>query len=157
MTAVPFLENDGVISGLDNNFSPPTLSLGMTCMDRMKQAILLSPLVLALAACASSATTREAMESWNGSSLRELTDAWGNPDKVRTFEGKRYYTWAWRGKQGVANVPDMGTTATPGMRTGYHTEQTAAYCDRIAQVNDAGRVEHLTWDGNACGQFAKSR
>ena len=127
------------------------------CMNRIHRAVLVSPLLLALAACASSAPSREAMDSWNGSSLSELTAAWGKPDRVQTFEGKRYYTWVWRGKQGVTNVPDMNTPAGPGMRAGYHTEQATSYCDRTAQVSDAGALEHLTWDGNACGQFAKQR
>src|SRR5215831_1990735 len=113
-------------------------------------------LVLALGACGSAKMTREDMESWNGRSFDELVQAWGVPGRQQSFEGKRYYFWAWRGTQGSMSVPDVGgAPSTLGKGTGYHTESTRAFCDRTAQVSDAGVVEHITWDGNACGRYRR--
>lgn len=113
-------------------------------------------LVLAVTACGSPKMTRQDMESWDGKLFRELVEAWGIPDRQQTFEGKRYYFWTFRGTQGSVNVPDMeGAGPSLGKGTGYHTESTRAYCDRTAQVSDAGVVEHITWDGNACGRYKR--
>jgi hypothetical protein len=38
---------------------------------------------------------------------------------------------------------------------GYHMTQTPAYCERVAQVDEAGVVQHVTWDGNGCTGFGR--
>jgi hypothetical protein len=112
-------------------------------------------LALALPACGSPKMTREDMESWDGKSFRQLVEAWGVPDRQQTFEGKRYYFWTFQGTQGSSvSVPDVeGSSRALGKGTGYHTESTRAFCDRTAQVNDSGVVEHVTWDGNSCQRY----
>ena len=115
-------------------------------------------LIVALAGCAtSSETVRKEMDSWNGSPVKALMAQWGMPDKQQTFEGKRYYTWIYRTTQGSVVVPDVPTNSNvrPTRGMGQHTTEGEVYCERVAQVNDAGMVEHVTWEGNRCGGFEK--
>ena len=125
-------------------------------MDAIKHTILFLLLVGTLASCASPEATRREMASWDGRPVKELIAAWGIPDRQQVFEGKRFYTWVWRGAQGSVAVPDVSTKAeTPTRGTGYHMTQAQAYCERVAQVDEAQVVQHVTWDGNGCAGFGR--
>jgi hypothetical protein len=117
-------------------------------------------LIALLVGCATSPeTVRKEMASWEGRPVKELIASWGMPDRQQTFEGKRYYTWVYRTTQGVVAVPDMSTNSNMGPTRGMGQHMTGgpAYCDRVAQVNDEGVVEHVTWEGNSCGGFGKKQ
>lgn len=128
-------------------------------MRTIKHAILFPLLVTALAGCASRDTTRADMASWEGRPVKELIAAWGVPDRQQVFEGKRFYTWVWRGTQGSVAVPDVSTKAeAPTRGMGYHMSETQAYCERVAQVDEAGAlVQQITWNGNGCVGFGKKQ
>ena len=124
-------------------------------MRTIKHAILFALLVTLLASCASPETTRKEMASWEGRPVKELLAAWGIPDRQQMFEGKRFYTWVWRGTQSSVAVPDVSSNAqAPTRGMGYHMSETQAYCERVAQV-DEGVVQHITWDGNGCTGFGR--
>ena len=125
-------------------------------MQAIEHTILFLLLVSALTSCASPEATRREMASWEGRPVKDLVAAWGVPDRQQMFEGKRFYTWVWRGAQGSVAVPDVSTKAeTPTRGMGYHMTQTPAYCERVAQVDEAGVVQHVTWDGNGCTGFGR--
>jgi hypothetical protein len=126
-------------------------------MSTIKYAILFPVLVTALAGCTSAETTRREMASWEGRPVKELIAAWGVPDRQQMFEGRRYYTWVWRGAQGSVAVPDVDTKSeTPTRGMGYHMSEIQGYCERVAQVDEAAAVvQHMTWDGNGCAGFGK--
>jgi hypothetical protein len=90
-------------------------------MRTIRHTILLPLLATAMAGCASPETTRREMASWEGRPVKELIAAWGVPDRQQMFEGKRFYTWVWRGAQGSVAVPDVSTQAgAPTRGMGYH-------------------------------------
>jgi hypothetical protein len=126
-------------------------------MRTIKHPILFPLLVTVVAGCASPDTTRREMASWEGRPVKELIAAWGVPDRQQMFEGKRFYTWVWRGAQGSVAVPDASTkTAAPTRGMGYHMSETQVYCERVAQVDEAAAiVQHITWDGNGCVGFGR--
>lgn len=100
----------------------------------IKRTMLFSLLASAVAGCASPETTRSERASWEGRPVKELIAAWGIPDRQQMFEGKRFYTWVWRGAQGSVAVPDVSTKAEgPTRGMGYHMTETQAYCERVAQ------------------------
>jgi len=110
----------------------------------------------ALVSCASPEATRKEMASWEGRPVKELIAAWGVPDRQQVFEGKHFYTWVWRGTQGSVAVPDVSTKSeTPTRGMGYHMTQGQAYCERVAQVDEAEVVQHVAWDGNGCTGFGR--
>ena len=115
-------------------------------------------LIVVLVGCATSPETiRKEMASWEGSPAQELIASWGVPDRQQTFEGKRYYTWVYRTTQGSVVVPDVPTRSNlgPTRGMGQHTTEGQGYCERVAQLSEAGMVEHIRWEGNSCGGFGK--
>jgi hypothetical protein len=125
----------------------------------IKRTMLFSLLVSAVAGCASPETTRREMASWEGRPVKELIAAWGIPDRQQMFEGKRFYTWVWRGAQGSVAVPDVSTKAEgPTRGMGYHMSETQAYCERVAQIDEGEAiVQHMTWEGNGCAGFGRKQ
>ena len=167
----PGLVEQGAMTRAGQSLSPTRLVLGSgdvgQCSFRrverpirmwtIKHTILFSLLVAALAGCASPETTRREMASWEGRPVKELIAAWGVPDRQQMFEGKRFYTWVWRGAQGTVAVPDVSTKAlAPTRGVGYHMSEGQAYCERVAQVDEeAAVVQHITWEGNGCAGFGR--
>lgn len=107
------------------------------CFISLMRAFGIGLLVVVLA-CASTQRHEEALNTWIGTDVNELIQAWGPP--ASTFEmpdGRKMYSWYYDG--GVVAVP-IGSIAVARRRD----------CQTTFTVSTTGRVELWRYVGNAC-------
>lgn len=122
----------------------------------MRKALLGAALVAVLSGCASGGKFMDtAMSSWVGSSIDEVTAAWGYPDEERTFNGRKLYVWHRNGSFLAPStttlngqVNSFGQVSGTAMTWGGGT--IPVFCTRTLEVDEAGKVVRWEWKGNNC-------
>lgn len=116
-----------------------------------------SKLVLAaaalLAGCATT-TMDSIMQSWHGEHIDAVVKRWGYPNAERDFRGRKLYVW---NDSGTYIVPSFGSATTTISRGQATTTGTAigggtvsGQCERVLEVDQAGKVIASQWGGNNC-------
>lgn len=115
-------------------------------------------LALLLTGCATS-TMDSIMNSWQGEHIDQVVKRWGYPNAEREFRGRRLYVW---NDSGTYIVPSFGSSSATVTRTGPGTATVtgtsfsvgggtiSGRCERILEVDPAGKVVATQWGGNDC-------
>lgn len=115
--------------------------------------------IIALLAGCATGTMDRIMTSWQGEHIDRVVERWGYPNAERNFRGKTLYVW---NESSTYVLPSYSTTtgtvsrAGPGMAFYSGTTTTmpggpiTGVCERILEVDSAGRVVAWQWEGNNC-------
>ena len=99
-------------------------------------------------------TMKDIMDSWAGESINSVIKCWGYPTNEKTMAGKTLYYWDWSYNIKNPTYTDAqaytsgNTTNINAMTYGGGTRNVC--CNRIIEVDDAGRVTSWQWSGNNC-------
>lgn len=115
--------------------------------------------VFILAGCQTEAKFKQSMNSWIGSDAQALVNQWGYPASTMTApNGNEVYVYANNGSVYIPQTTTYNTTANAYGNSMYAT--TTGYssggyninmsCTIYVEVNQAKKVEHISWRGNHC-------
>jgi hypothetical protein len=101
---------------------------------------------LAASACATSGKFERTLQTWVGSDVNPLLQAWGPPSDVYTMpDGHVMYTWLNVGGTHVtSNYNQFTRQITGGAVT--------IWCKTTFTTTAEGTVQRWRWQGNACRQ-----
>ena len=99
-------------------------------------------------------TMNKIMDSWLGENIEKVFRYWGYPDDERNIAGRKLYYWtsskfvtAPAYTNATANRYNNTTTINGWT---YGGGAINAYCNRMLEVNDKGKVIYWEWKGNDC-------
>lgn len=99
-------------------------------------------------------TMNKIMDSWLGENIEKVFMHWGYPDDERNIAGRKLYYWtsskfvtAPAYTNATANRYNNTTTINGWT---YGGGSINAYCNRMLEVNDKGKVTNWEWKGNDC-------
>lgn len=110
--------------------------------------------MLAVAACHTSKSYTEYLNTWEGRSEADLVAQWGAPIAMEDLgDGRQLFTYM-RAKTVTAPgynpmSPDFGTSAMGGPTSGAFDTQTTYYCQTLFTTQNDIIVD-ASWAGDAC-------